>query len=69
MLDLNIKMGCFINQLKLNGMTDIIKCNKCGYEYDYSIHTICPHCGEYQNVEDEDFDNGIMYPGHETWND
>lgn len=47
----------------------IINCNKCDKEYDYSIQTKCPHCGEYQNVTDEDFDNGMAYPGHETWDD
>jgi len=50
-------------------MEEIIKCNKCGFEYNYSTSTVCPHCGEYQNLEDEEFYTGIMYPAHETWND
>ena len=48
---------------------DLIVCNKCGQKYDYSISLECAHCGEYQNIEDEDFANGMMYPGHETWDD
>ena len=48
---------------------EIINCNKCGKEFDYSKTLICPNCCEFQTVEDEDFSNGMMYPGHEAWED
>lgn len=49
--------------------TEIITCNKCGKDFDYGKSYKCTHCGEYQNVEDEDFCNGIAYPAHEIWED
>ena len=46
---------------------NIIKCNKCGKEYDYNKSLECPHCGRYQDIFDEDFANGQYYPGSETY--
>lgn len=48
---------------------EVINCNKCGKEFDYSKTLICPNCNEFQTVEDEDFADGIAYPAHETWGD
>jgi hypothetical protein len=45
-----------------------IECNKCGKEFDYSKALKCTYCNEYQNLEDEDYYNGVMFPAHETWN-
>ena len=45
----------------------MIECNNCGELFDYDNLTQCPNCKEYQNIFDEDYANGMMYPGSETY--